>query len=61
MGVRDLRNLPERLLWCQKCHQEQVSTQPEALCCGVPLITVLFSELTGQRITGRSDLKQRLA
>lgn len=43
-----------RELYCPKCHiySHSIETTPKCYNCNVPLITVVYSILTGKRITG---------
>jgi hypothetical protein len=59
-------NMKERLLWCPKCNMYALTNEPNSKCerliipigssypvaCGETLITVLYSIITGQQLTG---------
>lgn len=48
-------NLKKRELWCPKCKKYQWTDEVGAVCqdCfGTTLITVVYSQITGEKITG---------
>lgn len=52
-------NMKPREVWCPKCKKYTISSDAQAVCedCfGQPLITVVYSLITGERITGKDEL-----
>jgi Zn finger protein HypA/HybF involved in hydrogenase expression len=52
-------NIKPREVWCPNCKKITVSDQPNTMCdnCfGAITITVLYSTMTGKRITGNDEL-----
>lgn len=47
-------NIRDHEVWCPRCKKYSKTNQPAPVCknCGATLITVLYSIMTGQRITG---------
>lgn len=50
-----------REVWCPQCKVDTISDVPGAKCekCGEFLITILYSSLTGERLTGANELAKR--
>ena len=58
-------NMKPRELWCPLCKEYTTSDEPDARCknlipnygtCGHSLITVVYSQMTGERLTGNVKL-----
>jgi len=52
-------NIKPREVWCPTCKKTVVSDEPSPVCndCfGVTMITVLYSVMTGKRLTGNDEL-----
>lgn len=49
----------ERLLYCNKCKTDEMNNIPNAKCskCGNRMLKVVFSALSGERITGNELVK----
>lgn len=56
MGIADGDNQKPRLLFCPKCETDTTNDKLNARCtdCNSPLLTVVFSKLTGERLTRKS-------
>lgn len=58
-GVIMETNLKHREVYCPECNQYYVTDQPQVRCihCDVICITVLSSQIDGQKLTGQSSLQ----
>jgi hypothetical protein len=54
MGLAEGDNQKPRLLYCPRCKRDEINDKLDPICfsCKGKLLTVTFSMLTGQRLTG---------